>query len=143
MDLSLSDLMAPRMSRGTYMDGLTSPGVPVYIASTPSGATAAVPTDYMLRNTNIPRTFGVPYDTTNESPRLATSTMSSTQIATNAATELSIIHQLEQAHEQIRFLHTELSFVKLNYLTLEQRLIKIEKLLSSQLEFNDLIKEIE
>lgn len=139
MDLSLSDLMAPRMSRGTYIDGLTSPGVPVYIASTPSGATAAVPTNYARRSAQIPITV----DTTDESPRLATSGMSSTQATISTATYLGMLTRLDEMRTRVDALVSELNYTKLNYLTLETRLLKLEKLLSSQLEFNDLIKEIE
>ena len=137
MNLSLSDLMAPRMSRGTYIDGLTSPGVPVYMASTPSGATISA--NYARRSAQIPITV----DTTDESPRLATSGMSSTQATISTATYLGMLTRLDEMRTRVDALVSELNYTKLNYLTLETRLLKLEKLLSSQLEFNDLIKEIE
>ena len=137
MNLSLSDLMAPRMSRGTYIDGLTSPGVPVYMASTPSGATISA--NYARRSAQIPITV----DTTDESPRLATSGMSSTQATISTATYLGMLTRLDEMRTRVDALVSELNYTKLNYLTLETRLLKLEKLLSSQLAFNDLIKEIE
>ena len=137
MNLSLSDLMAPRMSRGTYIDGLTSPGVPVYMASTPSGATISA--NYARRSAQIPITV----DTTDESPRLATSGMSSTQATISTATYLGMLTRLDEMRTRVDALVSELNYTRLNYLTLETRLLKLEKLLSSQLEFNDLIKEIE